>query len=100
MMVKSSECDSHLAKCTSLVRKCSPECGLVVAFRVVSGFLARCVEDNPRVILHFDMDCFYAQVEMIRNPGLRSKPVGEFRNVSGHTADRHTSGSRGNRVWV
>ncbi|KAF4074826.1 hypothetical protein AMELA_G00243390 [Ameiurus melas] len=41
-----------------------------------TGFTAGCVEDNPRVILHFDMDCFYAQVEMIRNPALRSKPVG------------------------
>ncbi|MCJ8746598.1 hypothetical protein PDJAM_G00143660 [Pangasius djambal] len=41
-----------------------------------TGFPAGCVEDNPRVILHFDMDCFYAQVEMIRNPALRSKPVG------------------------
>ncbi|TSO98505.1 DNA polymerase iota [Bagarius yarrelli] len=34
------------------------------------------MEDDPRVILHFDMDCFYAQVEMIRNPELRSKPLG------------------------
>ncbi|XP_044149193.1 DNA polymerase iota-like isoform X1 [Bufo gargarizans] len=29
-----------------------------------------------RVILHLDMDCFYAQVEMIRNPELREKPLG------------------------
>ncbi|KAG2465522.1 POLI polymerase, partial [Polypterus senegalus] len=29
-----------------------------------------------RVILHFDLDCFYAQVEMIHNPSLRNKPVG------------------------
>lgn len=41
------------------------------------------MEDDHRVILHFDMDCFYAQVEMIRNPVLRSKPVGEnFTDVS------------------
>ncbi|XP_058230659.1 DNA polymerase iota isoform X2 [Hemibagrus wyckioides] len=40
------------------------------------GFPAGRVEDDHRVILHFDMDCFYAQVEMIRNPVLRSKPVG------------------------
>nr|XP_046241391.1 DNA polymerase iota isoform X2 [Scatophagus argus] len=33
---------------------------------------------NPahRVILHFDLDCFYAQVEMIRNPALREVPLG------------------------
>ncbi|CAJ1069302.1 DNA polymerase iota isoform X1 [Xyrichtys novacula] len=29
-----------------------------------------------RVILHFDLDCFYAQVEMIRNPALRQVPLG------------------------
>lgn len=29
-----------------------------------------------RVIVHLDMDCFYAQVEMIRNPELREKPLG------------------------
>uniref|UniRef100_M3ZLY2 Polymerase (DNA directed) iota n=1 Tax=Xiphophorus maculatus TaxID=8083 RepID=M3ZLY2_XIPMA len=29
-----------------------------------------------RVILHFDLDCFYAQVEMIRNPALRDVPLG------------------------
>ncbi|XP_029916028.1 DNA polymerase iota isoform X2 [Myripristis murdjan] len=29
-----------------------------------------------RVILHLDLDCFYAQVEMIRNPALRSVPLG------------------------
>ncbi|XP_016409438.1 DNA polymerase iota isoform X2 [Sinocyclocheilus rhinocerous] len=31
---------------------------------------------SQRVILHFDLDCFYAQVEMIRNPALRNKPLG------------------------
>ncbi|XP_063245336.1 DNA polymerase iota isoform X2 [Prinia subflava] len=29
-----------------------------------------------RVIVHIDLDCFYAQVEMLRNPQLRSKPLG------------------------
>ncbi|XP_070821179.1 DNA polymerase iota isoform X1 [Chaetodon trifascialis] len=29
-----------------------------------------------RVIVHFDLDCFYAQVEMIRNPALREVPLG------------------------
>ncbi|XP_062273232.1 DNA polymerase iota isoform X1 [Scomber scombrus] len=29
-----------------------------------------------RVIVHFDLDCFYAQVEMIRNPALRDVPLG------------------------
>lgn len=30
----------------------------------------------PRIIIHIDLDCFYAQVEMVRNPDLRSKPMG------------------------
>ncbi|XP_076217741.1 DNA polymerase iota-like isoform X2 [Aptenodytes patagonicus] len=29
-----------------------------------------------RAIVHVDLDCFYAQVEMIRNPELRDKPLG------------------------
>ncbi|XP_071657865.1 DNA polymerase iota-like isoform X2 [Patagioenas fasciata] len=29
-----------------------------------------------RVIVHVDLDCFYAQVEMLRNPELRDKPLG------------------------
>ncbi|XP_029998527.1 DNA polymerase iota [Sphaeramia orbicularis] len=29
-----------------------------------------------RVIVHFDLDCFYAQVEMIRNPALKNVPLG------------------------
>lgn len=29
-----------------------------------------------KVIVHFDLDCFYAQVEMIRNPALRKVPLG------------------------
>ncbi|XP_061874719.1 DNA polymerase iota isoform X2 [Colius striatus] len=29
-----------------------------------------------RVIVHLDLDCFYAQVEMVRNPELRDKPLG------------------------
>ncbi|KAG8456769.1 hypothetical protein GDO86_002522 [Hymenochirus boettgeri] len=46
-----------------------------------------CPGDSPRalgrsggavnkVIVHIDMDCFYAQVEMIRNPDLKNKPLG------------------------
>lgn len=31
---------------------------------------------RKRVILHFDIDCFYAQVEMIKDPSLRSIPLG------------------------
>ncbi|XP_006143509.1 DNA polymerase iota isoform X2 [Tupaia chinensis] len=31
---------------------------------------------SPRVIIHVDLDCFYAQVEMISNPELKDKPLG------------------------
>lgn len=31
---------------------------------------------HTRTIIHIDIDCFYAQVEMIRNPKLRDKPLG------------------------
>ena len=32
--------------------------------------------DHRRTIIHIDIDCFYAQVEMINNPILRAKPLG------------------------
>ncbi|XP_050166052.1 DNA polymerase iota-like [Myiozetetes cayanensis] len=31
---------------------------------------------GDRVIVHLDLDCFYAQVEMLRNPDLKTKPLG------------------------
>lgn len=33
-------------------------------------------ESHQRTIIHIDIDCFYAQVEEIRNPLLRTKPLG------------------------
>ncbi|XP_068217173.1 DNA polymerase iota-like isoform X2 [Palaemon carinicauda] len=33
-------------------------------------------KQHQRVIIHIDIDCFYAQVEMVRNPELRNKPMG------------------------
>lgn len=38
-----------------------------------------------RVILHSDLNCFYASVEMMLNPALRDKSVA----VCGSTEDRH-----------
>ncbi|XP_028852045.1 DNA polymerase iota isoform X1 [Denticeps clupeoides] len=35
-----------------------------------------CSDGSRRVVLHFDLDCFYAQVEMVRNPALRDVPLG------------------------
>lgn len=31
---------------------------------------------HSRIIIHVDIDCFYAQVEMLRNPELRNLPLG------------------------
>lgn len=33
-------------------------------------------DDHRRTIVHIDIDCFYAQVEMNKNPELRTKPLG------------------------
>ncbi|XP_031221844.1 DNA polymerase iota isoform X2 [Mastomys coucha] len=48
----------------------------------VAGSLRVCDQGAPtqtfssRVIVHVDLDCFYAQVEMISNPELKDKPLG------------------------
>ena len=40
-----------------------------------STFLSS-AQGHNRTIIHIDIDCFYAQVEMLRNPLLRDKPLG------------------------
>lgn len=32
--------------------------------------------DHNKIIIHIDIDCFYAQVEVLKNPSLHNKPVG------------------------
>lgn len=34
------------------------------------------MDDHSRTIVHIDIDCFYAQVEMIKEPRLRNQPLG------------------------
>lgn len=34
------------------------------------------LNDHSRTIIHIDMDCFYAQVEMLKNPSLACSPLG------------------------
>ena len=33
-------------------------------------------DDHLRTIIHLDIDCFYAQVEMLNDPSLKEKPLG------------------------
>ncbi|XP_033749391.1 DNA polymerase iota-like isoform X2 [Pecten maximus] len=41
-----------------------------------SGDLSISTLGHTRTLIHIDIDCFYAQVEMMRNPKLRDKPLG------------------------
>ncbi|XP_030756818.1 DNA polymerase iota [Sitophilus oryzae] len=34
------------------------------------------MDDHSKTIIHIDVDCFYAQVEMNKNPELKTKPLG------------------------
>ena len=43
--------------------------------RIVRNFRVQS-EKEPRAIIHLDMDCFYAAIEMRDRPSLRGKPVG------------------------
>ena len=45
------------------------------------SFEGTCCSRHPRTIIHIDVDCFYAQVEMLRNPALRDKPLGSYFTV-------------------
>ncbi|XP_036890348.1 DNA polymerase iota isoform X1 [Sturnira hondurensis] len=42
----------------------------------VHGQVVPAGSSSSRVIVHVDLDCFYAQVEMISNPQLKGKPLG------------------------
>ncbi len=42
-------------------------------------------DENVDFVLHSDLNCFYASVEMVENPSLRDKPIA----VCGSTDDRH-----------
>jgi DNA polymerase-4 len=44
-------------------------------FAVVRGFRVQ-EQAEPRAIIHLDMDCFYAAIEVRDRPSLRGKPVG------------------------
>jgi len=44
-------------------------------FAVVRDFRVQ-GEAEPRAIIHLDMDCFYAAIEVRDRPSLRGKPVG------------------------
>ncbi|XP_060136343.1 DNA polymerase iota isoform X2 [Zootoca vivipara] len=57
----------------------SPGRGSLAAGRRVPSCHGKVVSagsSRHRIIVHLDLDCFYAQVEMICNPELRSRPLG------------------------
>ncbi|KAK9877525.1 hypothetical protein WA026_018632 [Henosepilachna vigintioctopunctata] len=35
-----------------------------------------CNDEHQRIIIHIDLDCFYAQVEILKNPELKNIPMG------------------------
>ena len=37
-----------------------------------------CSQEHCKTKVHIDLDCFYAQVEMIHNPALRDIPLGRY----------------------
>ena len=41
-----------------------------------SDFNVSTKDDHKRTIIHIDIDCFYAQVEMLNDPALRDQPLG------------------------
>ena len=50
------------------------------------------VNNHHRCIIHIDFDCFYCQVEAIRNPALRGRPFGVYQKqivVSSNYEARH-----------
>jgi hypothetical protein len=42
----------------------------------LSQFEAKVEQMQTNVILHFDIDCYYAQAEIVCDPSLKDKPVG------------------------
>ncbi|XP_028630054.1 DNA polymerase iota [Grammomys surdaster] len=52
------------------------EAGAAGSLRAVCNQGAPTGTSSSRVIVHVDLDCFYAQVEMISNPELKDKPLG------------------------
>ncbi|KAJ8415629.1 hypothetical protein AAFF_G00426090 [Aldrovandia affinis] len=68
----SSDRDTVLAETLPVKASCA------IRKRSVPGTLRQAPMKVPshRIVLHFDLDCFYAQVEMIRNPELRNTPLG------------------------
>ncbi|KAM4746589.1 DNA polymerase iota [Anableps anableps] len=68
--------DDEMEEDESEWKTCFVDSAAVCPVTATSGSLIKIPESAHRVILHFDLDCFYAQVEMIRNPALRDVPLG------------------------
>ncbi|GAB5579511.1 DNA polymerase iota isoform X1 [Prionailurus iriomotensis] len=74
---------AHLAEVGAGTANCSE---MISSLNIFFYFFAYCAlvhgqvvpegGSSSRVIVHVDLDCFYAQVEMISNPELKGKPLG------------------------
>jgi DNA polymerase iota len=53
-----------------------PECHRAAANANFPDLDGDTAPDHSRAIIHFDVDCFYAQAEEVRNPSLRGRPLG------------------------
>ena len=52
--------------------------------------------DTSRVVVHFDCDAFYAQCEEVRDPSLRTRPLGELQ--PGEAVQNSTYNGQGMRT--